>query len=159
VVAAALEWTRRASRRLVMTTTTTMATSRRPRALLLDDDVVILRLLGIALEERGFDVRAATDGESGLSLLLDELLDLDVVVTSLDLPRRDGRSLVQLVRQAGGERDLGMVLLGGGTDAATRAELLALGVDAVVERTSGPGAVADLVRAVAGMSSPERLAA
>ena len=138
-----------------MTTTTT----RRPRALLLDNDLVVLRLLGIALEERGFDVRAATDGESGLSLLLDELLDLDVVITALDLPGRDGRSLLRLVRDAGGERDLGLVLLGAGTDDATRAELLSLGADMVIERTSGPFAIAALVEAVAGFSEPGRLAA
>jgi DNA-binding response OmpR family regulator len=138
-----------------MTTTTT----RRPRALLLDDDLVVLRLLGIALEERGFDVRAATDGESGLSLLLDELLDLDVVVTALDLPERDGRSLLRLVRRAGGERDLGLVVLGAGTDDATRAELLSLGADVVVDRTSGTIAIAALVEAVAGFSEPRRLAA
>jgi DNA-binding response OmpR family regulator len=140
-----------------MTTTTT--TTRRPRALLLDDDMVVLRLLGIALEARGFEVRAATDGESGLSLLLDELLDLDVVVTALDLPERDGRSLLRLVRQAGGERDLGLVLLGDVTDEATRAELLSLGADAVVERTSGAVPVAALVEAVAELCRPRLLAA
>lgn len=139
-----------------MTTTTT---TRKPKALLLDGDTVVLRLLGTALEARGFDVRAATDGESGTALLLDELLDLDVVVTALDLPARDGRSLLRLVRQAGGERELGLVLLGGATDEATRAELLGLGADAVVERSSGPSAVADLVEAVAGFSRLALLAA
>jgi len=140
-----------------MTTTTT--TTRRPRALLLDDDMVVLRLLGIALEARGFDVRAATDGASGLSLLLDELLDLSVVVTALDLPALDGRALLRLVRQAGGERDLGMVLLGTGTDPATRAELLSLGADAVVDRSSGAIPVAALIEAVAGLSTARWLAA
>ena len=141
------------------TTMTTTTASRRPRALLLDDDVVVLRLLGIALEARGFEVRAATDGESGLSLLLDELLDLDVVVSALDLPRRSGRALVELIRKAGGERELGVVLLGGATDAATKAELLRLGADMVVERTSGPTVVAALVEAVAGFSRLDLAAA
>lgn len=137
----------------------TTANSRRMKALLLDDDVVVLRLLGTALEARGFDVRAATDGESGTALMLDELLDLDVVVTSLSLPARDGRSILRLVRGAGGERDLGLVMLGGGTDEATRAELLALGADAVVEKASGTGAVADLVEAVASFARLDLLAA
>jgi CheY-like chemotaxis protein len=134
-------------------------TTRRPRALLLDDDLVVIRLLGTALEARGFDVRAATDGESGLALLLDELLDLDVVVTALRLPGRDGASFLRLVRQAGGERDLGLVVLGGGAGGATQAELLSLGADAVVERASGLSAVATLVEAVAGFSSHQRAAA
>ncbi len=137
----------------------TTATTRKPKALLLDEDVVVLRLLGTALEARGFEVRAATDGESGTALLLDELMDLDVVVTSLELPARDGRALLRLVRQAGGERDLGLVLLGGATDDATRAELLSLGADAVAARSAGTGAVADLVEAVASFARLDLLAA
>jgi len=137
----------------------TPTTTRRPRALLLDHDLVVLRLLATALEQGGFEVRAATDGESGLALLLDELLELDVVVTAVDLPRRDGRSLLHLVRHAGGERALGLVVLGGATDEATRAELLALGADAVVDRAAGPVAVAHLVEAVAGFADGVALAA
>src|SRR5512142_269741 len=86
-------------------------TSRRQRALLLDDDPVVLRLLGTALEARGFDVVAATDGEGGVALLIDELLDLDVVVADDALPARDASSLLHLVRHAGGERDLAVVVL------------------------------------------------
>ena len=80
-------------------------TIRRPRALLLDDDPTVLRLLATALEARGFDVRAATDAQTGIEILTDELLDLDVLVADAELPGRDAASLVHLVRRAGGERD------------------------------------------------------
>lgn len=123
-------------------------TSRRPRALLLDDDPVVLRVVGTALEARGFDVRAATDGESGVAILLDELLELDVVVADVDLPGRDAWSLLHLVRRAGGERDLGFVVLAG-DEPRVRGPLLALGADVVVDPAAGPGAVLDAVRAVA----------
>ena len=116
----------------------TTSTSTRPRrALLLDDDTTVLRLLGTALEARGFELRAATDGEAGFALLLDELLDLDVVVVDADLPGRDARALLHLVRWAGGERELGVVVLAGGLDAAEKDALLALGADAVVDRRAG----------------------
>jgi CheY-like chemotaxis protein len=132
-------------------------TTRRPRALLLDDDPVVLRLLGTALESRGFDVRAATDAESGLAILLDELLDLDVLVADCDLPGRDGVSLVHLVRQAGGERDLGLVVLAGGPPRGLREQLFALGADAVVDRALGHAAAAEVVAGLAGrLPSPAR---
>lgn len=137
----------------------TTSTMRRPRALLLDHDLVVLRLLGTELEAAGFEVRAATDGERGLALLLDELLDLDVVVTALDLPARDGRSLLRLIRRDGGERALGLVVLAGHADHATRAELLTLGADAVIDRAAGPAEVARLVGAVAGFAGASALAA
>ena len=116
---------------------TTPTSTRTPKALLLDDDTTVLRLLGTALQERGFDVRAATDGEAGTAVLLDELLGLDVLVVDADLPGRDARALLHLVRWAGGERELGVVVLASGPDAAARDELLALGADAVVDRRAG----------------------
>lgn len=119
--------------------------NRRPRALLLDDDAVVLRLLGTALEARGLDVRAAAGAASGLELLLDELLDLDVLVVDADLPGRDAASLLHLVRAAGGERELRVVVLAGGAAPALRARLLALGADEVVDRAAGLAAAADAV--------------
>jgi CheY-like chemotaxis protein len=120
-------------------------TIRKPRAILLDDDPVVLRLLGTALEARGFDVRAATDGESGLALLLDELLDTDVLVTDSQLPGRDAASLLYLVRHAGGERDLAVVVLASPAPRGLCARLVALGADAVVDRAVGHEAAAAVI--------------
>jgi DNA-binding response OmpR family regulator len=127
----------------------TTSSDRPLKALLLDDDPAVLRLLGTALEAHGYDVRAARDGDSGLSLLLDELLGLDVVVVDAELPGRDARALLHLVRWAGGERDLGVVVLAGALDAQGKRELLDLGADAVVDRRSGPGAAVAAVAAAA----------
>jgi DNA-binding response OmpR family regulator len=121
------------------------ATTRPPKALLLDDDPTVLRLLGTTLSARGFEVRAARDGEAGLELLLDELLDLDVLVVDRELPLRDGASLLRLVREAGGERDLSIVLLADRPAAGDADALLALGADAVVDRAAGPKAAVDAI--------------
>ncbi|HEU4385681.1 MAG TPA: response regulator [Anaeromyxobacteraceae bacterium] len=114
------------------------AIARRPKALLLDDDPAVLRLLGRMLSARGVEVVAATEGEGGLELLLDELLDLDVLIVDLDLPGRDARSMLRLIRGAGGEEDLRVVVLADRPGAAVRTRLLALGADAVVDRAEGP---------------------
>src|SRR5512143_609727 len=124
-------------------------TARRPRALLPDDDPAVARLLGRALSARGLDVLAAADGARGLDLLLDELLDLDVLVVDLELPGRDAWTLLRLIRCAGGEEDLGVVVLGGALAPGVGARLLALGADAVVDRSAGPEAAARTVAAVA----------
>ena len=111
---------------------------RRPKALLLDDDPAVLRLLGRTLSARGAEVLAATDGDGGLALLLDRLLDLDVLVVDLDLPGRDAWSWLRLIRDAGGEQDLRVVVLADRPGAAVRGRLLALGADAVADRGDGP---------------------
>jgi DNA-binding response OmpR family regulator len=119
------------------------------RALLLDGDVTALRVLGCALERRGVDVRAAGDGARGLEILLDELLSLDVLVVDLDLPARDGWSFLRLVRGAGGERDLAVVVLARDASPALRGQLASLGADAVVDRAAAPEVVvAEVERAV-----------
>ncbi len=117
----------------------------RLRALVLDDDAATLHDIRRSLEARRFSVVSAGDGTSGLDLLLAELLDLDVLVTDVDLPHRDARSFAELVRCAGGERDLAIVVLATEANPALRSELLALGVDAVVERSAGPEAAAAAV--------------
>ncbi len=116
--------------------------TRRLRALVLDDDPAALRAVRRALESRRFSVLSAPDGVAGLDVLLDELLYLDVLVVDLDLPGRDARALADLVRRAGGERDLALVVLADGLTPQASVGLLALGVDAVVERSAGGEAVA-----------------
>jgi CheY-like chemotaxis protein len=108
------------------------------RALALDGDAGSLRALTRALESRCFSVLAGSDGACGLDLLLEELLSLDVVVIDAALPCRDARAFAELIRRNGGERDLAIVVVTHGAVPEHRAELLALGVDAVVEASAGP---------------------
>lgn len=131
-----------------MDRTTSTLPEQRLRALVLDDDAGALHDLRRSLEARRFSVVSAPDGVIGLDLLLRELLDLDVLVMDMDLPHRDAHSFADLIRRAGGERDLAIVVLAREATSACRAELLALEVDAVVERSAGPEAVAAAVHEV-----------
>lgn len=112
------------------------------RALVLDPDPGSLRALAWALEARFFSVATAPDGTRGLDLLLDELLALDVVVIDAGLPGRDALAFARLIREAGGERDLAIVVVAASPVPALSAALLAAGVDAVVDRRDGPDAAA-----------------
>jgi CheY-like chemotaxis protein len=134
----------------------------RARALLLDGDPVALDAMRGALQRCGVGTLAALDGTTGVTLLLEELLTLDVIVVDLHLPDRDARRIAWMIRHAGGDRDLAIVVVVPDASAALRAELLALGVDAVVERRKGPEVVAlaalEVIRAraVAGAFPPFR---
>jgi CheY-like chemotaxis protein len=122
---------------------TTSRTTQGLRALVLDGDASAVRVLRRALEARRFSVISAPDGSAGLDLLLDGLLDLDVLVVDLALPGRDARGFVDLIRRAGGERDLAIVVLAHEPSAELRSELLVAGVDAVIARSAGPAAAAE----------------
>jgi CheY-like chemotaxis protein len=120
------------------------ANDRNPRALLLTEDPAALQALSAAFHRRGFDVLTASDGARGLEVLLDSLLSLDVLVTDLDLPGRDGASLLRLVRVAGGEHELAILLRCAGLSSRDRGVLRSLGADAVVGAADDADAVAAL---------------
>jgi CheY-like chemotaxis protein len=133
-----------------------MTTDRNPRALLLAKDHASLYSLATCLERLGFEVLAATDGVGGVELLVDNLLSLDVVVSDLDLPGRDGAALLELVRVAGGERDLAIVIRAAGLSARERGGLRAKGADAVVSATDGAERVAALAEEAVSARAPRR---
>jgi DNA-binding response OmpR family regulator len=127
---------------------------RNRKALLLENDPAARESLAAALRARGFEVATAGDGETGVVRLLDLLLDLDLLVSSVDLPGRDGASLLRLIRVSGGERELPVVLTGRGLRSFDRARLLALGADAVVDLGDG----AELAARSAAAAAPIRAA-
>lgn len=100
----------------------------------------------------------ASDGESGVERLLEDLFSIDALVMDLDLPQRDARSIARLIREAGNEQDLAIVVLASAPSPGLRAELRALGVDAVVDRRDGPAvAVAAALEAVAARGAAEEI--
>jgi CheY-like chemotaxis protein len=133
---------------------TTTTSTKGLRALVLDGDPASLRSLARSLEARSFSVCTAQDGARGLDLLLEELLSLDVLVIDAALPDRDALTFAELIRRSGGERDLAIVVVAVSPAPGLRTALLALGVDAVVERGEGPDAAARAaVAAVASRSA------
>ena len=69
------------------------------RALLVEDDAPIAEFVARGLREAGFAVDHATDGEAGLSCAAAQ--PYDVAIVDVMLPRRDGLSLIETLRQRG----------------------------------------------------------
>jgi two-component system OmpR family response regulator len=69
------------------------------RALLVEDDATIAEFVGRGLREAGFAVDHSADGESGLTAALAQ--PYDVAIVDVMLPRRDGLSLIETLRQRG----------------------------------------------------------
>lgn len=67
------------------------------RILLVEDDEKIVSFVKKGLEESGFAVDHAKDGEEGLHMALKE--PYDVLIIDLMLPKRDGLSLIEVLRQ------------------------------------------------------------
>ena len=67
------------------------------RALILEDDSTISGFVERGLREAGFAVDCARDGDEGLALALKTAYD--VAVVDIMLPRRDGLSVIEALRQ------------------------------------------------------------
>ncbi|HTP26944.1 MAG TPA: response regulator [Anaeromyxobacteraceae bacterium] len=123
--------------------------SARPRrALLVDDDPVVCRMLQEALHKRGFEVLIAEDGVAGLSILADELLALDLLITDVFMPNMDGHTLIRTIRRAGGESELAIVAMTGAPDAGLEKCLEQEGADAILDKALGAELIAQAADAV-----------
>jgi heavy metal response regulator len=69
------------------------------RVLIVEDEQSIARFVRQGLEESGYAVDAATDGESGLSYAMSA--DYDVLILDIMLPRMDGLELLRELRRQG----------------------------------------------------------
>ncbi|MCX8027808.1 MAG: response regulator transcription factor [Thermodesulfovibrionales bacterium] len=69
------------------------------RLLVIEDDKKIASLIMKGFKQAGFAVDLATDGETGLDLALTE--PYDVCIVDIMLPKIDGLSIIQQMRQSG----------------------------------------------------------
>ena len=67
------------------------------RVLIADEDAPLCGFLSSELEEQGFQVSIATDGEQAYSMLL-ENVRYNLLIVALNLPRLDGFGLIERVR-------------------------------------------------------------
>jgi two-component system chemotaxis sensor kinase CheA len=95
---------------------------------LAEDSLATREVLRVLLEEQGFRVRLAGDGEEALQRIGEALPD--VLVSDVNMPRRDGLSLTRALRARGDTHRLPIVLLTSQDDAATRTAGAAAGADA-----------------------------
>jgi len=95
---------------------------------LAEDSLATREVLRVLLEEQGFRVRLAGDGEEALQRIGEGVPD--VLVSDVNMPRRDGLSLTRALREKELTARLPIVLLTSQDDAAARAAGAAAGADA-----------------------------
>ena len=111
--------------------------------LVVDDEPQIVRLVRAYLEEAGFRVVIASDGEQALYVARHEKPDL--VVLDLLMPRMDGLEFSRRIRR---ERNVPIIILTARAEEADRIVGLELGADDYVTKPFSPREVVARVRAV-----------
>lgn len=118
--------------------------------LLVDDEALVRDELGGLLEDAGYEVIRAADGEEGLALFRERKPDL--VVTDVRMPRRDGLSLAVTIRRE--DPAVPVTVITGHGNEALAIEALRAGVTDFVKK---PVRLEDLTSALARMEAARRL--
>ncbi|MGC3998981.1 MAG: response regulator [Anaeromyxobacter sp.] len=128
------------------------AARRALEVVLAEDSLATREVLRVLLEQQGFRVRLAADGEEALQRI-DEGLP-DVVVSDVNMPRRDGLSLTRALRARAGTERLPVVLLTSQDDDATRSAGAAAGADAYLIKSRFNAGVLSETLARLGVRAP-----
>ena len=118
----------------------------RGRILVIDDEKDLIELVRYNLENEGFTVRGAQDGESGLSIALRELPDL--VVVDLMLPGIDGFDVCRALRSDKRTTQIPIIMLTAKSAESDRILGLELGSDDYVTKPFSPRELVARIKAV-----------
>lgn len=116
------------------------------RILVVDDDKEIVRLVRAYLEQAGFQVLIAYDGEMALHILRRDRPDL--IVLDLMLPDRDGWDITRLVRSDQSLASLPIIMLTARVEDTDKIVGLELGADDYITKPFNPREVVARVRSV-----------
>lgn len=129
------------------------------RILVVDDDRQIVRLVRAYLEQAGYDVVVAYDGNAALHAIRSEKPDL--VVLDLMLPERDGWEITRIVRNDDHLAGIPIIMLTARVEDTDKIVGLELGADDYVPKPFNPREVVARVRSVlrrtSGEISPPRI--
>lgn len=116
--------------------------SEKKRILIVDDEAQIVRVLRRGLTAHGYELRAATDGESALEIFKDFAPDL--VITDLSMPNVGGLELCRRLRAVS---DVPIIVLSVKGEERTKVEALDAGADDYVTKPFGMNELLARVRA------------
>ncbi len=117
-----------------------------PRILIADDDAQIVRLVKSYLEQAGYSVLTAYDGETALHVIRHDRPDL--VVLDVMMPRRDGFELTRLLRDDEQLASTPILMLTARVEDEDKLKGLDLGADDYLTKPFNPLEVVARVRAL-----------
>ena len=115
------------------------------RILVVDDDREVVRLIRAYLEQAGFEVLAAYDGDTAVHVIRRERPDL--LLLDLMLPGKDGWAITRLVRAEPSLAHIPIIMLTARVDDTDKIVGLELGADDYVTKPYNPREVVARVRA------------
>jgi DNA-binding response OmpR family regulator len=112
--------------------------------LLVDDEPNILLSLEFLMQKAGYEVRTAGDGEAALQAVEKALPDL--ILLDVNMPKRDGFDVCQVIRANPQWKDIRIIMLTAKGRDVEREKGLSLGADGYITKPFATQDVVDRVR-------------
>ena len=119
--------------------------------LVVDDEPNIARSLEFLMDQAGYEVRVANDGEQALRAIEDQRPDL--VLLDLMIPKRDGYEVCQAIRENPNWRDIHIIMLTAKGQEAERERGIEVGADDYVTKPFSTRALVEKVKGVLGSAT------
>ncbi|MDX6633057.1 MAG: hypothetical protein QOG09_722 [Solirubrobacterales bacterium] len=120
----------------------------RPLVLVADDEEDILALVSFRLEEAGYDVAQAEDGDAALRLARE--LRPDLAVIDVMMPRKDGYEVTEDMRAGEDTKDVPVILLTARVQESDVKRGFEAGADDYIKKPFSPDELRSRVQAVLG---------
>ena len=121
------------------------------KILIVDDEVDTLRLIGLMLESKGFQILAASSGEKAISMAESDQPDL--ILLDIMMPGIDGYDVTRQLRQNKATHNIPIIIFTAKTNMDDRVQGLELGADAYLTKPISSRELLAYIKAVLARSS------
>jgi len=126
------------------------------KVLVVEDSPTVVTVLKYFLENDGFEVLVAEDGDAGFALA--QSARPDVVVSDLNMPGMDGIALTKALREDPGTHETAIIILTSETSVESESKGLEIGADDYLAKPVEPKRLAARIRALIGRGRGRRTA-
>ncbi len=124
----------------------TIQAQHRETVLIVEDDEPLLKLLRFFLDDAGYNVMSAKNGEEAVDTYLKHSETIDLVVTDMELPGLTGRDAVLMLERM--NPNIRIICASGYMDPTVKAEMFRAGAKAIISKPYAPQEVLQNVRTV-----------
>jgi len=124
------------------------------KVLLVDDDIDTLRLVGMMLESKGYQILTANSGEKALTIARNDRPDL--IILDIMMPGVNGFEITQAIRQDERTQDIPIIIFTARTGMEDKVRGLELGADAYLTKPISTRELLAHVKAVIARASKVR---
>jgi len=117
--------------------------------LTVDDSRTMRDMLAMALNDAGFNVVQAVDGEDGLAVLDAHSANVDVIITDINMPKLDGFGFIEGVRKDARHRATPILVLTTESDSSKKDRARQAGATGWIVKPFNPVKLIDAIRRVA----------